>query len=347
MGSIAGRDLAISVSNAGGLGTFGATYLKLDELRETIKTIRAATDRPFAVNLLLCPEYHNPPAVEPEALKSAHATLNPFRTRLELPTRSDPPEPFVPPIPELLDVIVEERPPVFACAMGIPAADLIQRFHKVGTKVTVMVTSVEDARKAESAGADVIIAQGWEAGGHRSHVKQPPTAQSGAVGTLALVREIVETVRVPVVAAGGISDGRGLVAALALGASGAQLGTRFVATREAKATEGYKRSITTRSGDDTVVTTAFTGRWARMIRNEFVEAMSAPGAALLPFPWQSEVAGDVIQKARAKNDLDLQVMLAGQGIGSLHAILGAEEVVATLVVEAREALRSLRASLDV
>jgi nitronate monooxygenase len=346
MGSIAGPDLAIAVSRAGGLGAFGATDLKPDELREAFKTIRAATDRPFAVNLLLCSEYQQPPAVEPGAVNQAHATLNPFRTRLELPARSDSPKPFEPFLAPVLDAIVEQRPPVFSCALGIPTADLVKRLHGAGTKVTVMVTTIDDARKAETAGADVIIAQGWEAGGHRSQVKKSPAAQSGAVGTLPLVREMVEKVRVPVVAAGGISDGRGLVAALALGASGVQLGTRFVATREAKATEGYKKSITTRSGDDTLVTTAFTGRWARMIRNEFVDTMSAPGATLLPFPWQTEAAGDVIREARKKNDLDLQVMLAGQGIGSLHAILGAEEVVATLVTEAREAMRSLRTQLD-
>ena len=346
MGSIAGPELALEVSKAGGLGAIGATDLDPDELKAAIQKIREGTDRPFAVNLLLPDEYLHEPVADPATAAAVQAALDPLRKRLGIPPRTDTPKGWEDFIPALVDVIVEAKPRVFSAALGIPSADLMKRIHDAGSRVTVMVTSVEDGRKAEAAGADVVIAQGWEAGGHRSHLANPPDVQTGAVGTLALVREMSEKLHVPVVAAGGISDGRGIAAALALGAAGVLLGTRFVATAEANASEGYKRSLTTGSGEQTLVTNRFSGRFARLLRNELVDALAHEGP-LLPYPLQARAVSDLTKAARKLDDVSLEPMMAGQGIGVLDRVQRAGEVVGTLVLETRDAVRALRAALDV
>ncbi len=163
-----------------------------------------------------------------EAVISAvHETLNPVRAQFGLPAKSDRP----PTIPDLvapaLEVIIDERVPVFSAGLGDPGVDLSGRLHEAGIRVMVMVTNRDDAVRVEANGADVIVAQGWEAGGHRSHFTKPGGDRLGDLGTLVLVPEVTDAVEVPVVAAGGVVDGRGLVAALALGASGVLMGSRF------------------------------------------------------------------------------------------------------------------------
>ena len=143
--------------------------------------------------------------------------------------------------------------------------------HRRDVKVIAMVTTVADAITVEAAGVDAVVAQGAEAGGHRAHFEKPASPERGAVGTLALVPQLVDSLRVPVIAAGGIADGRGLVAALALGATGVLMGTRFVATRESMAFAAFKKALLEESGEDTSITDAFTGRYARVLPTAFVE----------------------------------------------------------------------------
>src|SRR5204862_1973970 len=175
-----------------------------------------------------------------------------------------------PPRPDLIDaaisVLIEERVPLWSVGLGLPEADLIDRCHSHGVLVMVMIANVDDAKLAADAGVDIIVAQGAEAGGHRSTWR--PDARAD-VGTFALVPEVVGAVHVPVVAAGGIADGRGLVAALALGAQGVLLGTRFVATRESMAPEFWKQAILRSPSHATTVTRVFTGLPARVIRSRF------------------------------------------------------------------------------
>src|SRR5436190_3031454 len=175
-------------------------------------------------------------------------------------------------IPAAIDVVIEERVPVWSIGVGLPTATMVARSHQAGVRVMVMIANVDDARAAEGVGADVIVAQGAEAGGHRSVWR---TDARSDVGTTALVPEVVDAVRVPVVAAGGIADGRGLVAARALGAAGVLLGTRFVATRESMAPGFWKEAILTATSGGTAITSAFTGLPARLLQGRFATEYAA------------------------------------------------------------------------
>src|SRR5262249_24002504 len=210
-----------------------------------------------------------------------------------------------------------------------------------GIKRVAMVSAVADARVAVAEGADVIVAQGGEAGGHRSIDGKPTTAEPTTVGTIALLPQVVDAVRVPVVAAGGIADGRGLVAALALGASGILLGTRFVATRESKAPELYKKRLLESDSGATTITDVLTGLWARALDNTFIREYTASGAPILPPHVQRTAASDVYMAALKQGEASYYPMMAGQSVGLINDLPGAAEVVETIVREAREVLASL------
>lgn len=334
-------ELVCEVSRAGGLGILGATGLSADNLRSSIRAIRAATDRPFGVNLPMPPEVvalPSVPALDGHTLGAALSAANRIRSDVGLPLRSEPPVPPDPFVKENLQVILEEKPPVFTLTMANPGADLVRECHSRGMKVIATVTTSVDALAVEKAGVDAIVAQGWEAGGHRSHFVAHDSLQAGAVGTLALIPEVVDAVKIPVIAAGGIADGPGLVAALALGASGVQLGTRFLATRESGARPGYKNALVTRQGGDTVVETAVTGRWGRLLRNELVDRYAASGAPVLPAPMQSDLLGDICLWAEERDDPRYQALWAGQSVGAIKDLPGAAQVVERLAREAAEVL---------
>ena len=201
-----------------------------------------------------------------------------------------------------------------------------------------MVANVEDARAAAQAGADFIVAQGAEAGGHRS-IWRPDAPAS--VGTLALVPEIADAVDVPVIAAGGIADGRGLVAARALGADGVLLGTRFVATRESLAPDFWKQAILRSTSDATAVTTAFTGLPARLLRTRFAADYQSTGAPTLPGLLQAALQQDIWAKAASDGNGDYFPMYAGQSVGVIRDLPGAADVVAAIMDEARAVLTRL------
>jgi len=344
MGGVAGPDLVAEVSKAGGLGVVAALHLTADQLRDAIRRVRAATDRPFGVNQFM-PDSLRPPAdpasIPEGTVADVQRTLNGFRTRLGLPTTTARP----PAVPDLIDaafeVIVEERVPVWSIGLGNPTPAQVARCHARGIKVMAMITTVEDARTVERAGVDVIVAQGGEAGGHRSTWVKSPTAQAVCIGTLALVPQVVDAVRVPVVAAGGIADGRGLVAALALGAAGVLLGTRFVATREATAPEFQKKALLESEPEATVVTESITGLWARYLRNRYTSEYDASGAPVLPALLQSRAAQDIFAHAAKEKDPAWFPMPTGQSVGLIRDLPGAAEVVSTIVREAGEVLARL------
>lgn len=344
MGGVAGPDLVIEVSRAGGLGTIAALHLTPDQLRDAIRRVRAATDRPFGVNQFMPNELRPPadPAAIPAATVAAvQATLNGFRAQLGLPATTAAP-PAVPDlIPPAFEVILEERVPVWSVGLGDPDAGLVRRCHERGIKVMAMVATVEDARTVERAGVDVIVAQGGEAGGHRSTWTKRATADEACVGTLALVPQVVDAVRVPVVAAGGIADGRGLVAALALGAAGVLLGTRFVATREATVPEFQKKLLLEREAETTTVTDAITGLWARYLANRYTAEYAASGAPIFPAMLQSRAAQDIFAHAGRQADPAWFPMPTGQSVGLIHDLPGAAEVVERVVREARALLEGL------
>jgi nitronate monooxygenase len=344
MGSVAGPELAAEVSRAGGLGVLAGLNVPPDELRRRIRRIRELTDRPFGVNLWLHTELR--PPVDPATLaestvRAVQAQLDRFRERLEIPAVAGRPATGVIPVDRALEVVLDERVPVFSAGVGNPSGDIVRRCHDRGLKVLSMVATVADARAVAAAGVDAVVAQGGEAGGHRSVGVKPPSPEAAAVGTLSLVPQVVDVVSVPVVAAGGIADGRGLVAAVALGAAGILLGTRFVATRESMAPEFWKKRLLEEDGSGTTLSDAFTGQWARVLRNTFATEYRASGAPVLPGLLQAAAARDVYDAAARRQDPDYFHMYAGQSAGLIHDLPGAADVVHAIVREARAVLDTL------
>ena len=216
MGLIAGPDLVAEVSGAGALGIVAGFMLSAEQLRAAIRAVRERTTRPFGVNLWLSSDLRTAgtaAAPADDSIQAVQAALNPIRATLGLPAVTARPSPPPDLVPATLQVVLEERVPVLSAVMGSPDPDLVAECHRRDIKVIAMVTTVADAMTVEAAGVDAVIAQGAEAGGHRAHFEKPSSPERGAVGTLALVPQVVDALRVPVVAAGGIADGRGLVAA--------------------------------------------------------------------------------------------------------------------------------------
>jgi nitronate monooxygenase len=346
MGGVAGPELVAEVSRAGGLGILAGLNVPGDELRQRIRQVRQLTDRPFGVNLWLHAELRPPtdPATIPDsALRAVQGTLNRFRERLGIPVKTERPDPAPDLVDEAIEVVLEERVPVFSSALGTPDVDVVRRCWARGVKVVAMVATLKDARVAAGAGVDVIVAQGSEAGGHRSTGAKGPSPESAGIGTLALVPQVVDAVRVPVVAAGGIVDGRGLVAALALGAAGVLLGTRFVATRESMAQGFYKKTLLESEADATTVTDAFSGLYARALANTFTRDYAASGAPVLPPLLQRNAAADVFAASAAQADGSYVPMWSGQGVGLVRDLPGAADVIESIIREARAvALRTLK-----
>jgi len=319
-------ELVSAVCEAGGFGVLAGARITPEKLREDIRAVKARTNKPFGVNFLLAP-----PEEGNRDTASVQRYLDRFRERLDLP----PGEPdFAPPpssLAESLEVVFEERVAVLSTAMG-DAGELAERAHAEGMLVVTMVTTVEEATLAAERGADAVVAQGAEAGGHRSAFSLGPDEEAPLVGTMALVPQVVDAVGVPVIAAGGIADGRGLLAALALGASGAQIGTRFLLARESGAHSAYRRRLLSASETETVVTRVFTGRPARALRNRFTEEYAGPRP--LAWPLQGVAAGDIYAGSRARDDGDYLPLYAGQGLRMLDKEQGAAEIVEEIVARA-------------
>ena len=344
MAPIGGPALAAAVSMAGGLGILGCAHQPADEVRRRIREVRRQTSRPFGVNLLLHEQMWPPveaSTFSDSVIASIHEVLDRMRARLGLPRRNDRPATRPNHVPAAIEVILEENVPVFSIGLGNPPRELVARFHAQGAKVMAMVTTAEDARTVAANGVDVIVAQGSDAGGHRSNWRKPPSAQHSAIGTMSLIPDVVQSVNVPVLAAGGIGTGRSVVAALALGAQGVMIGTRFIATPESLARDFYKQALVDAASNDTVVTDAYTGLYARLLRNAYIDEYDASGAPTLPGYLQLNVNNDVIAKALADADPRYYPLWAGQGTGLIRDIRPAAQVLHDIVREAEVVLAEL------
>lgn len=339
MSRVAGAELVAEVSNAGGLGILAALRLQPEELREQIRRIRRLTDRPFGVNLWLHPAVVNPvspDSVGDPALAFVQQKLNEFRTRLGMEPSTNRPGAFPELVQRLIDVIVDERVPVWSIGLGAPDVEVVRRCHDRGMHVMTMVTNTHDARTVSALGVDVVVAQGLEAGGHRSNWE----SRQDEAGTMALVPAVAGAIQQPVVAAGGIADGRGLVAALALGASGVLLGTRFIAARESIAPQFFKDAVVGAEVGDTVVSAAFTGLPMRALRNRF--ASDYAGAPVLPPMLQSSAAEDIFRTAAARGDREHFPMPAGESAGLVNDAPAAGDIVRAIVREAEAVIRDFK-----
>ncbi|MBN6189364.1 nitronate monooxygenase [Aneurinibacillus sp. BA2021] len=325
-------ELVAGVSRAGGLGTLGAAYMEPEAIRDTIRRIRTLTDRPFGVNLFTADMTDHPARAQ-----EVQQMLDPLREELGIaPGRTD----LVTPnwFAEQFAVLLEEGVPVISTAFGVLPPAAMQEAKAAGRTVMTMVTTVAEAKQAEEAGADIVVAQGSDAGGHRGTFDVSVHPLGANVGTFSLVPQVVDCVRIPVVAAGGIMDGRGLAAALMLGAQGAQMGTRFLTAAESGAHPAYRRALLESTEEDTVITTAFSGRPARGIRNAFIDHVERSGVAPLPFPTQNTATGDIRKAAAQQNDARYLSLWAGQATRLLTDGEAAEAIVARIVQEACDRL---------
>lgn len=323
--------LVAAVSNAGGLGMLAASGLSAEQTRDLIRATRALTQRPFGVNFQFTPQESGNSDVA-----GAQRFLDGFRAELGLPPAASTTTLTLPPtdVAAQIEVVIAEGAPVVSFALGDPAP-LVPRLRAAGVRVFATVTTVEEARQVLAAGVDGVVAQGAEAGGHRSTFTAGPNGDVPLIGTLALVPQVVDAVDTPVIATGGIMDGRGVAAALALGAGAVQIGTRFLLAMESGAGPAYRRRLIEATEADTVVTRAFTGRAARSVRNRFVEEYERAGQEPLAWPLQRAAARDIYQAAQAQGNGDYQLLLAGQGLRMATREQGAAEIVADLVSQAR------------
>jgi len=326
-------ELVAAVTRAGGLGVLGVTGMTTAAATDaTRRAIELAGGGPVGVNVQLAART----AATGDRARIL-AVLAPFRAELGLPPEPPDPPPAGAPM-ELLEACVEAGASVITTFEDPTPAMAVARGS--GAPLLAMVTNVADARRALAAGAAGLIAQGTEAGGHRSaFTGDRPVRSIPEVGTMALVPQVVDAVGgdVPVVASGGIMDGRGIAAALALGAAGVSLGTRFLAANEAGIADGYRSSLTATPADGTVVTDTVTGRPARWIRNRLVDALVEADAGTLGWGGQAALMADLRREAARQNATDLMPMLAGQGAALAGAPQPAEAIVAELVAQTNAA----------
>jgi nitronate monooxygenase len=300
--------LAVAVSEAGGLGSFGANTLGPAEIRTVVASIRARTANPFNLNLWV-PQASEPRSIPAEEFAAHAARLAPYRRRLALPDPSLPAR-FAQSFDEQLEAALEAAPPVLSFVMGVPPRDAVFAAKSRGITLFATATTVDEARAIEEAGVDVVVASGSDAGGHRGAFLAPPA--ESLVGTMSLVPQVVDACRIPVVAAGGIADGRGIAAALALGAEGVQLGTAFLMCVESGASDAYRRVLESERARTTVLTAAFTGRYARGVPNELSRAFASDESALPRYPVQSWLTTPIRRAAAEAKDAELLSLWAGQ-----------------------------------
>jgi nitronate monooxygenase len=304
-------ELVAAVSNAGGLGSLAAAYSSAERIQQDITKVRELTTRPFAVNLF------SPQAQLPlkDSVDVVADFLRPYHERLGLTAPELPKKP-IEDFDEQLDAVCKAAPPVFSFTFGLLPPQATDRLKAQGTYLMGTATTVEEAKQLQQTGVDAVIAQGSEAGAHRGTFAVP--AEQALVGTVALIPQVVDAVRIPVIASGGIMEGRGIVAALALGASAVQMGTAFLGCKEAGTSVVYREALMQGREDQTTLTRAFSGRMARGLSNEFIERWNASGLEHLPYPWQNAFTQPMRRAAANAKQGGLLSLWAGQGVGMLR-----------------------------
>jgi nitronate monooxygenase len=329
--------LVTACSGAGALGSFGHAYTQPDDMKKQAAEVRAKTDHPFGINLFVSPQ---PRAIDTVHQSAALAMLAPWYAEMGLTAPEPAKTPYAPDLEAQLAAIAAIRPAIFTAHLGELEEKWVREFKTLKIRLGTSATCVAEAKRAEAAGMDFVIAQGGEAGGHRGTYLRSP--QEALTGTLALTRLIARDVRIPVVAAGGIMDGAGIAAVLSLGAQAAQLGTAFIPCPESGAPEIHKQAILAAREDDTRVTEKFSGKAARGIANRFLREAEAKHLPQIPFPAQNMLTTKLRQASAKAGNPDFYALWAGQA-APLARALPAAELVAQLEQETITAIRSLAA----
>lgn len=305
-GGLSSVELTATVSERGGLGSYGLYGYDAERIRSTVDALRAATARPFAVNLWLPTGTERDPS-DAEYARALEAMGPLFaEVGIEPPAR---PERFLPSFDEQLQAVLDARPAVLSVVFGVPDAAVVQAAHERGIRVVGTATTVDEARVLAEGGVDAVVATGAEAAGHRVSFLEP--ADHSLVGTFALVPQVRDVVDIPVIAAGGVADRRGVAAALALGADGVQVGTAFLRTRQSAANDAHRAAIAETPAHRSVLTRAMSGRLARGASNRAIATLERADA-IAPFPAQNWLTGRFRAAAGAQGKGELQSLWLGQ-----------------------------------
>ena len=312
LGGLSSQRLTVAVSNFGGLGSYGAHSRTPDEIRAVIAELRSLTSKPFAMNLWV--------SMEDEGVRTSdeaafNRILAPLAAHLaELGVARPEYQPYVPAsFEDQARVLLDAEVPVFSFIFGIPPREMLDECRRKRIVTIGTATSPDEAAALDEAGVDAIVASGFEAGGHRGSFLRP--AEDSLTGTLSLVPQVVDVVDVPVIAAGGIADARGVIAALALGAEAVQMGTVFLTCEESGASRLHREALRGPDARHTGLTRGFTGRLARGIRNRLMEELNRSGTELLPYPLQRQLVRNLATAAEAAGRADLMPLWAGQSAG--------------------------------
>jgi nitronate monooxygenase len=309
LGGLSSQKLTAAVSNFGGLGSFGAHTLAPEAIEDAIAQIRSLTSKPFAMNLWVSMEDEGARASDESAFTRSLAPLAVHLDALGAPRPTY--QPYSPArFEDQARVLVDAKVPVFSFIFGIPPREIMEECRAHGIVTIGTATTADEAAALEEAGVDAIAASGFEAGGHRGSFLR--SAEDSLTGTLSLVPRIVDAVDVPVIAAGGIGDARGVIAVLALGAEGVQIGTAFLACEESGASRLHREALRGQDAGHTGLTRGFTGRLARGIRNRLMEEFNRKEAEILPYPLQRALVRHLSMAAEAAGRSDLLPLWAGQ-----------------------------------
>jgi nitronate monooxygenase len=346
-------ELVSAVSNAGALGFLAAATLSPKDIELQAAAIRVLTRRPFGINLFILPDH---PVSDLSEINQAWAQTRPFRSALEMPEELQPPTKYAEVFTDQLAALIVAKPAVASFTFGILTSEQMRRLKLAGIAVVGTATHVEEALAWETLGADAICVQGVEAGGHRGTFLSPSSSLlsgtasidsqlQAATGLFALLPLVVDSVKIPVIAAGGIMDGRGIAAALALGATAVQMGTAFLTTRQSAISSEWKQSLRTAKPTETCLTRAFSGRYARGLRNEFIANFEANQSNLPAYPVQNALTAGLRKQAAVVGNPQLLSLWAGQAVSQLQrreADIDASSLVSDLVVETRSVIESLK-----
>jgi nitronate monooxygenase len=329
LGGLSTQRLTAIVSNFGGLGSFGAHGLIPSAIKDAIAEIRALTSRPFAINLWVSMEDEGARDSGSEAFARSLAPLAGHIQTLggTLPTY----KPYVPiRFEDQVRVLLDAKIPVFSFIAGIPPKEILDECRTQGIVTIGTVTTPDEAIALEQAGVNVIVASGFEAGGHRGSFLR--SSEDSLTGTFSLVPQVADAVSVPVVAAGGITDARGVVAAFALGAEGVQMGTAFLVSEESGASTHHRNALLSGKASRTTLTRGFTGRLARGIHNQLIEELNRPGVEILPYPLQRVLMKNLSVLAEKAAKPELLQLWAGQS-ANLSRQTDAKTLLKTLISE--------------
>ena len=308
-GNLSSVELVSTVSNAGGLGGYGAYTLSPQEIIEIDKQIKDATNKPYNINLWVSDTDVVDGITSDEQFEQAKVLFKPYFDELGLALPMKP-APFKTRFENQVEVILDIKPKVFSFMSGVPSADILEQCRRLGIVTIGTATTADEAIFLERAGTDIIVASGFEAGGHRPSFLA--SAESSTTGTFVLLQLIREKVRIPVIAAGGIANGKGIAAALTLGADAAQIGTAFLATDESNALPIHRQMLFSNAAKYTALSRAFTGRLGRGITSRIAKDMIHKEAGILPFPLQSTFMSPLRKAALEQQKWDMVLFWGGQ-----------------------------------